>query len=77
MFATNIVSPAHLVLVLLVIVFLFGTKKLPELGRGLGSAMREFRGGVSGSGTAPGPDEALVPPTPDPQTGDRPVRTTR
>jgi sec-independent protein translocase protein TatA len=77
MFATNIVSPAHLVLVLLVIVLLFGTKKLPELGRGLGSAMREFRGGVSGSGTAPGPDDALDAPAHDSQAGDQPVRTTR
>lgn len=53
MFGANIVSPTHLLLVLLVIVLVFGTKKLPELGRGLGSAMREFKGGISGTQTEP------------------------
>jgi len=33
----------HLILLLIVIFLLFGGKKLPELARGLGEAMREFK----------------------------------
>jgi sec-independent protein translocase protein TatA len=40
-------SPTHLVLLLLIALCLFGAKKLPEIGRSLGSGMREFRDSVS------------------------------
>jgi len=33
----------HLIVLLFVVVLLFGGKKLPELARGLGEAMREFK----------------------------------
>ncbi len=33
----------ELLLIFLVVMLLFGAKKLPELARGLGQAMREFR----------------------------------
>lgn len=36
-------SPMELVVVALVIVLLFGTKRLPELGTGLGKAISNFR----------------------------------
>lgn len=36
-------SIIHWVIVLLVVVLLFGTKKLPELGSGLGQAINNFR----------------------------------
>ena len=36
-------QPTHLILVLLIVVVLFGGKKLPELGRGLGEAIRGFK----------------------------------
>lgn len=48
MFARDILAPTHLLLVLVVVMPLFGTKKLPEVGRGLGSAMREFKGAITG-----------------------------
>jgi sec-independent protein translocase protein TatA len=44
----NIASPTHLLLILVVLLLVFGAKKLPELGRGIGESMREFRGGVAG-----------------------------
>lgn len=49
MLGGNIVSPTHLLLVLVVVLLVFGTKKLPEVGRGLGGAMREFKGGITGT----------------------------
>jgi sec-independent protein translocase protein TatA len=49
----NIVSPTHLLLVVVVLLLVFGTKKLPELGRGIGSAMKEFKGGINGEPEKP------------------------
>jgi len=44
------VRPGILEIVLLVIVLLlvFGARRLPEIGRGLGSGMRAFKDGVTG-----------------------------
>jgi sec-independent protein translocase protein TatA len=36
-------SPFHLILILLVIVLLFGGRKIPELMKGIGEGMREFK----------------------------------
>lgn len=40
----------ELVLILLIILILFGSKKLPELSRSVGDAIRELRHGMSDSG---------------------------
>jgi len=39
------VGPAELLVVLALVLLLFGSKKLPELARGLGRAAHEFRRG--------------------------------
>lgn len=44
-------SPVEIVVVALVVVLLFGTRKLPELGSGLGKAISNFRRGFK-EGTA-------------------------
>ncbi len=36
-------SPMHLILILLIIVLLFGGRKIPELMKGLGQGVREFK----------------------------------
>jgi sec-independent protein translocase protein TatA len=36
-------SPMHLILILLVVVLLFGGRKIPELMKGIGEGMREFK----------------------------------
>ena len=36
------VGPAELIIVLAIALIVFGPKKLPEIGRGIGSALREF-----------------------------------
>lgn len=38
----------EILLILLVILLLFGAKRLPELARGLGKGIREFKGAVEG-----------------------------
>jgi sec-independent protein translocase protein TatA len=39
----NILSPSHLLLILVVALIVLGPKRLPEAGRGLGSAIRGFK----------------------------------
>jgi sec-independent protein translocase protein TatA len=38
----------ELVLILAIVLLIFGVGKLPQLGRGLGQSIREFRSSVSG-----------------------------
>jgi sec-independent protein translocase protein TatA len=44
----------ELLIILVILVVIFGPKRLPQLGRQLGSGMREFKDGVTGKS---GPDE--------------------
>ena len=39
----DLFAPNHIVLILLVVLLLFGGKKIPELMKGLGKGMREFK----------------------------------
>lgn len=41
-------STPELLLILLIILLLFGSRKLPELSRSLGESMRELRKGMNG-----------------------------
>jgi len=58
---TGWTSPTHLIALLLIALLLFGSRRLPEIGRSLGSGMREFKDSVSGT-SKPEPHE-LEPPT--------------
>jgi sec-independent protein translocase protein TatA len=40
---TGFLTPTHILLLLLVALLLFGAKRLPELGRSLGTGLREFK----------------------------------
>jgi sec-independent protein translocase protein TatA len=40
------VGPVELLIVLAVVLLLFGSKKLPELAKGMGQAAKEFRSGM-------------------------------
>ncbi len=39
-------QPIHLIIVLGIVLFIFGPKKLPDLGKGLGEAIRGFKQGM-------------------------------
>lgn len=39
-------GPMEIILILLIVLLLFGAKKLPELARGIGQAAREFKKGI-------------------------------
>ncbi|MBA3472291.1 MAG: twin-arginine translocase TatA/TatE family subunit [Rubrobacter sp.] len=42
------VGPMELIILLSIILLLFGAKRIPELAKGLGTGIREFRKGTSG-----------------------------
>lgn len=50
----------EIVIVLVIGLLVFGPKKLPELGRGLGSGMRDFRRGLSGEADNDPPAQPVV-----------------
>ncbi len=47
MFLFGPVGPTELLIILLIVVVLFGARRLPELGKGLGEVIRNFRKGFS------------------------------
>jgi sec-independent protein translocase protein TatA len=55
------IGPMEIVLLLVLALLLFGAKRLPEIGRSLGSGMREFKDSVSGV-TKPEPVQAAELP---------------
>jgi sec-independent protein translocase protein TatA len=42
-------NPIHLLLVLVVVLLLFGAKRVPEVGRSLGAGIRGFKDSLTGS----------------------------
>jgi sec-independent protein translocase protein TatA len=42
------VGPTELIILLTIILLLFGAKKIPELAKGLGTGVKEFKRGTSG-----------------------------
>jgi sec-independent protein translocase protein TatA len=47
--------PMHWLIILVVVLILFGGRKIPELMRGLGEGVRGFKEGMSGQGNKPNP----------------------
>ncbi len=43
----GVLAPQHLILVLIIALVVFGPKRLPEIGRGLGKGIREFKGSMN------------------------------
>ena len=65
-------SPIHWLIVLAIIVLLFGGKKIPEVMRGLGEGIRNFKEGMHGNGTnQPPAGTSQAPPTSNVATEDK------
>ena len=46
----NLFTPTHLIIILGIALLIFGPRKLPELGKGLGEGFRGFKEGIKGLG---------------------------
>ena len=42
------IGPLEIIIVLVIVLLIFGPKRLPDLGRSLGRGMREFKDSVTG-----------------------------
>lgn len=67
----DLLQPWHLIVLAVVAFLLFGAKRLPELGKGLGEGLKGFREGIRGiSDPAPSQQttqqQAAVQPPPAP-----------
>jgi sec-independent protein translocase protein TatA len=54
-------KPLEILLILIVVVLLFGTTRLPQLGSSLGSAIRNFKKGFAGGDDVPEGDAQKNP----------------
>jgi sec-independent protein translocase protein TatA len=52
-------NPIHIMFLLVILLLVFGAKRLPELGHSLGSGMRGFKDAISGTQT----QAVVAPPT--------------
>ncbi len=61
------IGPLEIIIVLVIVLLIFGPKRLPDLGRSLGRGMREFKDSVTNSDSKthafaiPSDDDEVVP----------------
>jgi sec-independent protein translocase protein TatA len=69
-------NPLHIAFLVVILLLVFGARRLPEIGRSLGSGMREFKDSISGESKQPSlsqttqqpPEAQQVAPAPPAQT---------
>jgi sec-independent protein translocase protein TatA len=71
---TGLTSPTHIVLLLLIALLLFGAKRLPEIGKSLGSGMREFKDSITGHASGE-PVQLSLPQPSEPAPGSERLST--
>jgi len=66
-------NPLHIAFLVVILLLIFGAKRLPEIGRSLGSGMREFKQSVTGESHS---EPSALPPAQQPQQAQpEPVQT--
>jgi len=58
-------QPMHLIIILVIALIIFGPGKLPEIGRGLGKSIRDFKKAMSGEDDKPNTDAKKEPASQD------------
>jgi sec-independent protein translocase protein TatA len=61
-------NPLHIALLLIVLLLVFGARRLPEIGRSIGTGMREFKDSISGDTPMLTPSTQQQPPVQAPAT---------
>lgn len=46
-------NPTHWIFILVLLLLIFGARRLPEIGRSLGTGLREFKQSVTGESSQP------------------------
>jgi sec-independent protein translocase protein TatA len=73
----DLLQPWHLIVLAVVAFLLFGAKRLPELGKGLGEGLKGFKEGLKGftEPSSPAPPAQQSSPVPPPSSN--PVEPTK
>jgi sec-independent protein translocase protein TatA len=66
------IGPWEIAILLVIVLLVFGPKRLPEMGRSLGKGMREFKNSITGKDD----DERLPPALPAADDEKQPVSAT-
>jgi len=67
-------NPLHIAFLVVILLLVFGAKRLPEIGRSLGSGMREFKQSITGeeqTTLSPGPQRAAAQAAEQPEHASR------
>ena len=56
----NGIGPTELIIVLVIVLLIFGPKRLPGLGRQLGAGMREFKDSITSRGGSDDEDDDAI-----------------
>jgi sec-independent protein translocase protein TatA len=72
----DLLQPTHLLVIAIVLLVLFGAKRLPELGKGLGEGLKGFKEGLKGVAETPQTtvQQNTQAPAPPPAAGNEPPR---
>jgi sec-independent protein translocase protein TatA len=60
-------NPLHIAFLVVILLLVFGARRLPEIGRSLGSGMREFKDSISGESKQPTLSQTTQQQPPPPQ----------
>jgi len=63
----GLLQPTHLLVIFFIALLVFGPKKLPELGKGLGEGIRALKDGMK-TDAPPPPTQASTDPNKKPET---------
>ncbi len=61
-------NPLHIAFLVVILLLVFGAKRLPEMGRSIGTGMREFKSSVTGETPQPQPTLTASAPQQEAQT---------
>ena len=61
-------QPMHLLVIFFIALLVFGPKKLPELGKGLGEGIRALKEGMKDHSSTPASTQASTEPSKNPET---------
>ena len=68
MLPLGVIGPTQILVIVILIIVLFGGKKIPELMRGMGRGVKEFKDAVNKDYTAENTNETTAPTAPHPGT---------
>jgi sec-independent protein translocase protein TatA len=63
-------NPSHIAILVVVLLLVFGARRLPEIGRSLGSGIREFKHSVTAASESTAVDAPTPPAPAEPATAE-------